>query len=177
MGSGEGAHLFRRLGARTLEIMSSSCRGSGPCQPTRCSGRPPISAAVVALIFSLHTRSDRYLHTATCMERVQVAVPTSGEHALEVWEAIGAKALWRARGEVYYEEPDGTLDKRPGTHANSGFMRPSGRVVVCTAERAPHLATALTPSQHRLAPRDAVNDGVRLTRHDGSCEERLCWRE
>ena len=34
------------------------------------------------------------------MERVQVAVPTSGEHALEVWEAIGAKALWRARGEL-----------------------------------------------------------------------------
>ena len=47
----------------------------------------------------IFTRSDRYLHTATCMERVQVAVPTSGEHALEVWEAIGAKALWRARGE------------------------------------------------------------------------------
>ena len=53
------------------------------------------------LKLDLHTRSDRYLdlHTATCMERVQVAVPTSGEHALEVWEAIGAKALWRARGE------------------------------------------------------------------------------
>ena len=33
------------------------------------------------------------------MERVQVAVPTSGEHALEVWEAIRAKALWGARGE------------------------------------------------------------------------------
>ena len=44
----------------------------------------------------IFTRSDRYLHTATCMERVQVAVPTSGEHALEVWEAIGAKALWSA---------------------------------------------------------------------------------
>ena len=25
--------------------------------------------------------------------------------------------------EVDYEEPDGTWDKRPGTHANSGFMR------------------------------------------------------
>ena len=49
----------------------------------------------------IFTRSDRYLHTATCMERVQVAVPTSGEHALEVWEAIRAKgkAHWRARGE------------------------------------------------------------------------------
>ena len=71
------------------------------------------------------------------------------------------------RREVYYEEPDGTWDKRPGTHANSGFMRPSGRVVVCTAERAPHLATVLAPSQRRLTPRDAVHDGLRLTCHNG----------
>ena len=57
---------------------------------------PDGSPSPQPLIF---TRSDRYLHTATCMERVQVAVPTSGEHALEVWEAIRAKALWSARDE------------------------------------------------------------------------------
>ena len=54
--------------------------------------------------------------------------------------------------EVYYVEPDGTWDNRPGTHANSGFVRPSGRAVACTAERAPHLAAVLAPGQRRLAP-------------------------
>ena len=92
--SGEAAHLFNRLDARTLKMVSVK-RGRA--------GRLDVQFPPSSSTLDLHAVGPLPAHrTATCawsVCRYEVAVPTSGEHALEVWEAIGAKALWRARGE------------------------------------------------------------------------------
>ena len=91
VGSGEAAHLFRRLRARTLKMLSVK-RGRA--------GRLDVQFPPSSSTLDLHAVGPLPAHSHVhYVERVQVAVPTSGEHALEVWEAIGAKALWRARGE------------------------------------------------------------------------------